>query len=80
VPGVLEEDDNVLAGNEFSTKPSLTMLSSTKPGIAFVMAGLVVPRIIDAIETAYSLDIKRDVGVLPWLILTIAGVGLLLRS
>ena len=48
--------------------------------MAFVIVGLIVPQIIDAIETANSLDIKRDFGVLPWLILTIIGVGLLIQS
>lgn len=56
------------------------MHRSTKLGLAFVFIGLVVPQVIDAIETANSLNIKRELGVLPWLILTVAGVGLLVRS
>ena len=56
------------------------MHRSTKLGLAFVIVGLIVPEIIDAIETANSLDIKRDFGVLPWLLLTIIGVGLLIQS
>ncbi|AWL10702.1 hypothetical protein HMF8227_00194 [Saliniradius amylolyticus] len=52
----------------------------TKVGVALVITGLVVPEIIDAVETAYRLDIKRDFGVLPWLIMTIVGAIILLRS
>jgi|GEM_PF-2728607 len=56
------------------------MEKSTKIAIAFVTVGLTVPEIIDAIETANHLDIKRDFGVLPWLIMTIVGAGMLLQS
>lgn len=35
---------------------------------ALVLIGLGVPRVVDAVEIAYGLDIKRDVGVLPWLL------------
>lgn len=45
-------------------------------GIAFLLLGLGVPRLVDAIEFAYKLDIPRDYGVLPWLILM--GVGAIL--
>jgi hypothetical protein len=53
---------------------------STKIGMALVIVGLIVPQVIDAIETAYYLDIKRDIGVLPWLIMAIAGAGILVRD
>ncbi len=42
-------------------------------GIALLLLGLGVPRLVYAIEVAYGLDIPRDYGVLPWLILM--GVG-----
>ena len=56
------------------------MEKSTKIAIVLVTVGLTVPQIIDAIETANHLDINRDFGVLPWLIITIVGAGMLLRS
>ena len=52
----------------------------TRIGFALVITGLVVPQIIDAVEVAYSLDIKRELGVLPWLIMTVAGLVVLLKS
>ena len=39
--------------------------------------GLGVPQLVDAIEIAYQLDIPRDFGVLPWLVLDVLGLGLL---
>ena len=42
-------------------------------GIGLLLLGLGVPRLVDAIEIAYRLDIPRDYGVLPWLILM--GIG-----
>ena len=56
------------------------MQKSTKLGSVFVIVGLVIPQLIDLIETANSLNIKRDFGVLPWLILSIIGAGLLIHS
>ena len=47
---------------------------------AMIVTGLIVPYIIDAYETANHLDISRDIGVLPWLILTIAGGAVLIWS
>ena len=48
--------------------------------VIFIVVGFVVPRIIDAYEVANSLDISRNVGSLPWLILLIIGVILLIYS
>ncbi len=45
-------------------------------GIGMLLLGLGVPRLVDAIEVAYRLDIPRDYGVLPWLILM--GIGAVL--
>ena len=45
-------------------------------GIGLLLLGLGVPRLVDAVEFAYRLDIPRDYGVLPWLILM--GVGAIL--
>jgi len=49
-------------------------------GLALILIGIAVPRAIDAYETAHSLDIPRDIGVLPWLIMTIVGIWLFLGS
>ena len=46
-------------------------------GIGLLLLGLGVPRLVDAIEIAYRLDIPRDFGVLPWLVLDVLGLGLL---
>ena len=56
------------------------MMRTTKIGIWLVIVGLTAPHIIDAIETVRHLDINRDFGVLPWLIMTIVGVVFVLRS
>ncbi len=48
--------------------------------ITLMIIGVVVPRIIDAYEVANSLDISRNVGSLPWLILLIIGVVMLIYS
>lgn len=53
---------------------------SPRVALGLVLVGLGVPRLVDAIEIAYGLDIKRDVGVLPWLVLTIVGLALLVRA
>ena len=45
-------------------------------GIALLLLGLGVPRLVDAIEIAYGLDIPHDYGALPWLILE--GIGAIL--
>lgn len=45
-----------------------------------IVTGLIVPEIIDAVETAKQLDIKRDIGVLPWMVMTIIGIGVLIGS
>lgn len=49
-------------------------------GLALVLIGLVVPWAIDAYENANRLDISRDIGSLPWLILLILGLGILIYS
>ena len=46
--------------------------------IGLVLIGLGVPRLVDAVEIAYRLDIRRDVGVLPWYVVTASGVALFL--
>ena len=46
--------------------------------VGLILIGLGVPRLVDAFEIAYGLDIKRDVGVLPWYFVTALGVALLL--
>jgi len=48
--------------------------------LILIVVGLVVPVVIDKYETANHLDISRDIGVLPWLILTGLGVFLFLYS
>lgn len=47
---------------------------------AIIAIGLIVPIVIDRYETANHLDISRDVGALPWLILTVIGVVLFALS
>ncbi len=42
-------------------------------GIGLLLLGLGVPRLVDEVEITYGLDIPRDFGVLPWLILM--GIG-----
>ena len=49
-------------------------------GLGLVLIGLGVPRLVDAIEIAYGLDIKRDVGVLPWYIVTALGLLIMLAQ
>lgn len=51
-----------------------------RTGLAFIVIGLVVPRVIDWYETVNRLDIRRDIGVLPWMILATVGAVLLLAS
>ena len=46
--------------------------------LGLVLVGLGVPPMVDAVETAYGLDIRRDVGVLPWYLVTALGTGLFL--
>ena len=53
------------------------MRSKQQFAIGLVLVGLGVPRLVDAVEIAYRLDIRRDVGVLPWYIVTALGVALL---
>ncbi len=48
--------------------------------IIFIVVGFVTPWLIDAYETANSLDISRNVGSLPWLIMLIVGVFILIYS
>lgn len=45
-------------------------------GIALLLLGLGVPRLVDAVEIAYGLDVPHDYGALPWLILE--GIGAIL--
>lgn len=49
-------------------------------GFCFIITGLVVPWGIDCYETANSLDISRDIGSLPWIILMAAGVILIVLA
>lgn len=65
-----------------SPKPTGPATGWSSPGLALglVLTGLGVPRVVDAIEVAYGLDIKRDVGVLPWHLLTLVGLSLLARA
>ena len=49
-------------------------------GIVLIVIGLVVPIVINAYEEANHLDISRDIGSLPWVIMTIIGAGLLIYS
>jgi hypothetical protein len=42
-------------------------------GIILVVLGIAVPRAIDWYETVHTLDVPRDIGVLPWVVLGIAG-------
>lgn len=46
--------------------------------VGLILIGLGVPRLVDAVEIAYDLDIRRDVGVLPWYIVTALGAALFL--
>lgn len=48
--------------------------------IALILIGLGMPRLIDGVEVAYGLDIRRDVGVLPWYVLVGIGAILAVRS
>lgn len=45
-------------------------------GMIMVVIGIAVPRAIDWYENAHALDIPRDIGVLPWLVM--GGVGAVL--
>ncbi len=45
-------------------------------GIALLLLGLGLPRLVDAIGFAYGLDVAPDYGALPWLILE--GIGAIL--
>ena len=49
-------------------------------GYVLILTGITVPQAIGAYETANALDIPRDFGVLPWLIMAVTGVWLVLRS
>ena len=49
-------------------------------GVFMVVLGLAVPRAIDWYENRYALDIPRDIGVLPWLVMTAAGAVILIAS
>lgn len=42
-----------------------------------IIVGLVVPRIILWVKIKNHLDISHDVGVIPWLVLTLAGIIIL---
>jgi hypothetical protein len=42
-------------------------------GIFMVLLGIAVPRAIDWYESANALDIPRDIGVLPWIVMGVAG-------
>ncbi len=46
--------------------------------ILFIGLGIIVPRIINAYEEANRLDISRNVGSLPWLILLVVGAVMLI--
>ena len=46
--------------------------------VGLILIGLGVPRWVDAVEIAYTLDIRRDVGVLPWYLVTALGAVLFL--
>lgn len=43
-------------------------------GIIMVVLGIVMPRVIDWYETVHALDIPRDIGVLPWVVMSVIGV------
>jgi hypothetical protein len=45
-----------------------------------IVLGLAVPRAIDWYENRHALDIPRDFGVLPWLVLTVVGAAILIVS
>lgn len=48
---------------------------------AFLIAvGLIVPKVIYEYEVANHLDISRNVGSLPWLIMTIIGAAIFIYS
>ena len=49
-------------------------------GVIAILVGVIVPIVIDEYETANHLDISRDVGSLPWVILGIIGVILVVSS
>ena len=49
-------------------------------GIVLVAIGFAVPALIDWYETVNYLDIKRDIGVLPWVIVGAVGFVLILAS
>ncbi|MFP3943218.1 MAG: hypothetical protein ACLFWF_04960 [Alphaproteobacteria bacterium] len=49
-------------------------------GLALIVIGIAAPQAIDAYETAHRLDIPRDIGVLPWLVMTIAGIWVFAAS
>ena len=49
-------------------------------GLALIAVGVTVPRLIDWYETVNRLDIKRDVGVLPWVILGAVGFAVVVAS
>lgn len=49
-------------------------------GVIAVIIGVIVPIAIDKYETVNHLDISRDIGSLPWLILTVVGVILVISS
>ena len=49
-------------------------------GVVMVALGIAVPRVIDWYESAHALDIPRDIGVLPWLILGVIGAVLVAFS
>lgn len=52
------------------------MSSKQLLAIGLILVGLGVPGLVDAVETAYHLDIPRDLGVLPWYIVIALGVVL----
>jgi len=49
-------------------------------GAVLIAVGLATPQIIDRYEAANHLDIARDIGVLPWMIMTGVGAVILLLS
>jgi len=49
-------------------------------GLALIVVGFAVPSAIDAYESANYLDIPRDVGVLPWVMMAVAGIIMILAS
>jgi hypothetical protein len=49
-------------------------------GILMVVVGVAMPRAIDWYETRHALDIPRDIGVLPWLVVGVVGAVLVALS